>query len=67
MRGEMLTETADALGEQGNLDFRRSGVIGFTAELRDHSAFFLCAERHSEKPFKYLVVTTLLKAAHSTR
>src|SRR5947207_1677467 len=41
VRGEMTAETADALGQQCNLDFRGSCVRSAAAILREDAALFL--------------------------
>src|SRR6185436_483343 len=43
---EVVAETVDTLGEQGDLDFRRAGVVGGATELRDYTGFLFSGERH---------------------
>jgi hypothetical protein len=46
VRAEVLTEAADALGKQRDLDFRRTGVVGGALDLRDHTGFLFSGKRH---------------------
>src|SRR5687768_13465803 len=46
VRAEVFTESIDALGEQGNLDFRRAGVVGGALELRDDAGLLFSGKRH---------------------
>src|SRR3954470_22188318 len=37
VRAEVISESVDALGEQCDLDFRRTGVVGGAPKLRDYT------------------------------
>jgi hypothetical protein len=46
VRGEMLAQAVDALGQQGNLNFRRPGIVRAALEFTDDVRLFFASEWH---------------------
>src|SRR5580704_1168308 len=46
VRGEMLAQAVDALGQECNLNFGRSGVLGAALEFSDDAALFFASKWH---------------------
>jgi hypothetical protein len=46
VRGEVLAQAVDALGQQGNLNFGRTGVLRAALELTDDVRLFFASEWH---------------------
>jgi hypothetical protein len=46
VRGEVLAQAVDALGQQGNLNFGRTGVLRAALEFTDYVRFFFASKWH---------------------
>jgi hypothetical protein len=46
VRGEVLAQAIDALGQQGNLDFGRTGVLRAALEFTDDARLFFSSQWH---------------------
>jgi hypothetical protein len=49
VRGEMLAQAVDALGQQGNLNLGGTGVARTALEFTDDSAFFFASKWHGNQ------------------
>jgi hypothetical protein len=50
VRGEMLAQAVDALGQQGNLNLGGTGVARTALKFTDDSALFFASKWHEIKP-----------------
>jgi hypothetical protein len=48
VRGEMLAQAVDALGQQGNLNFGRTGVLRAALEFTDDARLFFSSKWHGK-------------------
>src|SRR6266513_4730610 len=62
VRGEVLAEAIDALGQQRHLYFRGAGVGWCAAELRENPALFLAGYSHGA-----IILTTCLESPFDKR
>src|SRR5262249_47519316 len=53
VRLEMLGQAIDPLGQDGDLDFRRAGVVAFGGVVFDDLGFRLDGQRHRDAPFDW--------------
>jgi hypothetical protein len=47
--GEVLAQAVDALGQQGNLNFGRTGVLRAALEFTDYVRLFFASKWHSNQ------------------